>query len=305
MQARRLQQHSGRASVDGEIQRIKKLENAAEEERKRISKLEEANRELHSQLESCKKERDSYKESAEETQRSLDAAEAAKKAGLKRETELQSRLQSLISFTEDIKTAAAAALSLSANGDQHLPAAARLASFNGGPSDAGPSAEEEAKTALSLAKDKGKTRAGPPQLQGPMKRPKSVLKSAYWSGEQNARNKGDLEDQKTSPNVDAQRDARLNGHNSSSTILDRCSRGLGKIGKWLWCNMCSTSKEGCMIITRVAVGSVVLAAAAFNITGAIVKWPEWYSVPLDVEVMTLLRTIGKDHAKAVDKLDRF
>ena len=56
-------------------------------------------------------------------------------------------------------------------------------------SDAGPSAEEEAKTALSLAKDKGKTRAGPPQLQGPMKRPKSVLKSAYWSGEQNARNK--------------------------------------------------------------------------------------------------------------------
>ena len=86
---------------------------------------------------------------------------------------------------------------------------------------------------------------------------------------------------------------------------DRCSRGLGKIGKWLWCNMCSTSKEGCMIITRVAVGSVVLAAAAFNITGAIVKWPEWYSVPLDVEVMTLLRTIGKDHAKAVDKLDRF
>ena len=42
-------------------------------------------------------------------------------------------LQSLISFTEDIKTAAAAALSLSANGDQHLPAAARLASFNGGP----------------------------------------------------------------------------------------------------------------------------------------------------------------------------
>ena len=55
-------------------------------------------------------------------------------------------------------------------------------------SDAGPSAEEEANTALSLAKDKGKTRAGPPQLQGSMTRLESVFVSVYWPGEQDARN---------------------------------------------------------------------------------------------------------------------
>ena len=51
----------------------------------------------------------------------------------------------------------------------------------------------------------------------------------------------------------------------------------------------------------------MVVAAAFNIIGAIVEWPEWYRVLLDVvvQVMGLLRTIGKDHAKAVDKCNRF
>ena len=52
---------------------------------------------------------------------------------------------------------------------------------------------------------------------------------------------------------------------------------------------------------------VVVIARVLKIVGAAMKWPTWATVLLDTVSMAvvLLRNTGKDHAKAVDKVDRF
>ena len=90
-----------------------------------------------------------------------------------------------------------------------------------------------------------------------------------------------------------------------SAGADRCCRALGKAGDLICCNGCSTC-EGCINVTKLAV-LVVVIAGVLKIVGAAMKWPTWAIVLLGTVSMAtvLLRDTGKDHAKAVDKVDQF
>ena len=84
-----------------------------------------------------------------------------------------------------------------------------------------------------------------------------------------------------------------------------CHLAHGAIQDVFCCTSCKTC-QGCLIMTKVTVVAYVIICA-LSILGGVQKWPQWSLTLLNLlqTGITLLRTDGKDHAKAVDACDRF